>query len=98
MLGRTDSRGRLLLLFFVLTLLSSGMVMRLAYWQVNQHERLTALADQTSTVRAVAAGQARHHLRPDGHDRSGRDDLPLPSDRRPSRHDPGRSGSAMPTH
>ena len=51
MLGRTDSRGRLLLLFLVLTLLSSGMVMRLAYWQINQHERLTALAGGTSTVR-----------------------------------------------
>jgi cell division protein FtsI/penicillin-binding protein 2 len=50
-LGRTDSRGRLLLLFLVLTLLSSGMVMRLAYWQINQHERLTALAGETSTVR-----------------------------------------------
>jgi cell division protein FtsI/penicillin-binding protein 2 len=50
-LGRTDSRGRLLLLFLVLALLSSGMVMRLAYWQINQHERLTALAGETSTVR-----------------------------------------------
>ena len=46
MLGRTDSRGRLLLLFVALTLLSSGMAMRLAYWQVNQHARLTTLASE----------------------------------------------------
>jgi cell division protein FtsI/penicillin-binding protein 2 len=51
MLGRTDSRGRLLLLFLVLTLLSSGMVIRLAYWQINQHERMAAMAAQTSTVK-----------------------------------------------
>ena len=31
MLGRTDSKGRLLLLFMVLVLLASGMTMRLAY-------------------------------------------------------------------
>jgi cell division protein FtsI/penicillin-binding protein 2 len=50
MLGRTDSRGRLLLLFIVFTLLSGGMVVRLAYWQVNQRERLTAMAGGPSTV------------------------------------------------
>ena len=36
MLGRTDSRGRLLLLLVALVLLSGGMTARLAYWQVNQ--------------------------------------------------------------
>ncbi len=51
MLGRTDSRGRILLLFLVLTLLSGGMVMRLAYWQVNQREQLTAMAGGTTTMR-----------------------------------------------
>jgi cell division protein FtsI (penicillin-binding protein 3) len=51
MLGRTDSRGRLLLLFLVLTMLSGGMVIRLAYWQVNQRERLTTMAGGTSTMR-----------------------------------------------
>ncbi len=50
MLGRTDSRGRLLLLFLVLTLLSGGMVARLAYWQVNQREQLTAMAGGPSSV------------------------------------------------
>jgi cell division protein FtsI (penicillin-binding protein 3) len=50
MLGRTDSRGRILLLFLVLTILSGGMVMRLAYWQVNQRERLTTMAGGTSTM------------------------------------------------
>jgi cell division protein FtsI (penicillin-binding protein 3) len=47
MLGRTDSKGRLLLLFMALVLLASGMTARLAYWQVNQRQQLTALADQT---------------------------------------------------
>ncbi|MGZ6315158.1 MAG: peptidoglycan D,D-transpeptidase FtsI family protein [Candidatus Limnocylindrales bacterium] len=51
MLGRTDSRGRLLLLFIVLTLLSGGMVARLAYWQVNQREQLTAMAGGPSAVK-----------------------------------------------
>jgi len=56
MLGRTDSKGRLLLLFMVLVLLASGMTMRLAYWQVNQRQQLTALADQTQmTHRSVPA-------------------------------------------
>ncbi|MGA3057246.1 MAG: penicillin-binding protein 2 [Candidatus Limnocylindrales bacterium] len=57
MLGRTDSRGRLLLLFIVLTLLSSGLVMRLAYWQVNQRERLTTLANGASTLRQSLPAQ-----------------------------------------
>lgn len=56
MLGRTDSKGRLLLLFMVLVVLAGGMTMRLAYWQVNQRQQLTALADQTQmTQRSVPA-------------------------------------------
>jgi cell division protein FtsI/penicillin-binding protein 2 len=51
MLGRTDSRGRLLLLFVLLTLLSGGMAVRLAYWQINQHEQLATLSNQVATVR-----------------------------------------------
>ena len=47
MLRRTDSKGRLLLLFMALVLLASGMTARLAYWQVNQRQQLTALAEQT---------------------------------------------------
>jgi cell division protein FtsI (penicillin-binding protein 3) len=44
MLGRTDSRGRLLLLLIALMVLSSGMAFRLAYWQINQHDQLSALS------------------------------------------------------
>jgi cell division protein FtsI/penicillin-binding protein 2 len=56
MLGRTDSKGRLLLLFMVLVLLASGMTMRLAYWQVNQRPQLAALGDQTQMIhRSVPA-------------------------------------------
>jgi cell division protein FtsI (penicillin-binding protein 3) len=49
MFGRTDSRGRLLLLLVALVLLSGGMTARLAYWQVNRHEQLTALAAQQTS-------------------------------------------------
>jgi cell division protein FtsI/penicillin-binding protein 2 len=49
MLGRTDSRGRLLLLLIALVLLSGGMTARLAYWQVNRQPQLAALAaEQTA--------------------------------------------------
>ncbi|MGA2513224.1 MAG: penicillin-binding protein 2 [Candidatus Limnocylindrales bacterium] len=57
MLGRTDSRGRLLLLLAVLVLLCSGMTARLAYWQVNQHGQATILAtqDTLSTQQSIPA-------------------------------------------
>ena len=42
MIGRTDSRGRLLLLLAVLVLLSTGMGARLAYWHVNRHASAAA--------------------------------------------------------
>jgi len=49
MFGRTDSRGRLLLLLAALVLLSGGMTARLAYWQVNRHEQLAVLAAQQTS-------------------------------------------------
>ena len=49
MLGRTDSRARLLALLAVLVLLSTGMAARLAYWQVREHAQLTALAASSSS-------------------------------------------------
>jgi cell division protein FtsI/penicillin-binding protein 2 len=56
MLGRTDSRGRLLLLLIVMLVLSSGMGLRLAYWQINEHEQLTTLAAQSAyTQRSMPA-------------------------------------------
>jgi cell division protein FtsI/penicillin-binding protein 2 len=56
MLGRTDSKGRLLLLFMVLVVLAGGMTTRLAYWQVNQRQQLAALANETQmTHRSVPA-------------------------------------------
>jgi cell division protein FtsI/penicillin-binding protein 2 len=57
MLGRTDSRGRLLLLLAVLVLLSSGMAARLAYWQVDQRGQLTTLTAQysLSTLQSIPA-------------------------------------------
>jgi cell division protein FtsI/penicillin-binding protein 2 len=51
MLGRTDSTGRLLLLFLALALLSGGMVVRLGYWQLNEHDRLAALTAENQYLR-----------------------------------------------
>ncbi len=48
MLGRTDSRGRLLLLLAALIVVSCGMTARLAYWQLNQHPQINAFAAQTA--------------------------------------------------
>lgn len=56
MLGRTDSRARLLLLLAAMLAISSGMALRLAYWQVNQHEQLAALSGtDTYSQRYIAA-------------------------------------------
>ena len=49
MLARTDSRVRLLLLLLVVFLASTGMAMRLAYWQIGQRQQLTAMSAQNST-------------------------------------------------
>lgn len=49
MLGRTDSRGRALLLLLVFVLAAGSLVARLAYWQVVRHDDLSAMArEQTS--------------------------------------------------
>jgi cell division protein FtsI/penicillin-binding protein 2 len=56
MLGRTDSRGRLLSLLAVMLLVSTGMGARLAYWQINQHDQLSALAARESnSQRSITA-------------------------------------------
>jgi cell division protein FtsI (penicillin-binding protein 3) len=46
MLGRTDSRARLLLLLCFLGLFAGAITLRLAYWQIGQGDGLRALADQ----------------------------------------------------
>ena len=46
MLGRTDSRARLLLLLCFLGLFAGALTLRLAYWQIGQGDELRTLADQ----------------------------------------------------
>src|SRR4029453_10935841 len=46
MLGRTDSRARLLLLLCFLGLSAGAITVRLAYWQIGQGDGLRALANQ----------------------------------------------------
>jgi cell division protein FtsI/penicillin-binding protein 2 len=50
MLGRTDSRRRLLLLLAVFVVGSAALAARLAYWQVIDRDRLTAEALAQTTV------------------------------------------------
>jgi stage V sporulation protein D (sporulation-specific penicillin-binding protein) len=57
MLGRTDSRGRLLFLLLALVVASSGMVARLAYWQIGQRSSLSTLATQNSTTQRKIPAQ-----------------------------------------
>lgn len=44
MYGRTDSKGRLLLLLAVVIAMSGGLALRLAYWQIGQRQVLAAAA------------------------------------------------------
>jgi cell division protein FtsI/penicillin-binding protein 2 len=50
MLGRTDSRRRLLVLLVVLALIATAIVGRLAYWQVVMRDDLAARARAQTTV------------------------------------------------
>src|SRR6478672_6217345 len=49
MLGRTDSRSRLLVLLLVFVVAAFAVVGRLAYWQVLQRDDLTAQAVAQTT-------------------------------------------------
>jgi len=65
-MGRTDSRGRALLLLIVFAVAGSALVARLAYWQVGQRDRLADEAFQQTTVREEMPSR-----RGDIYDRSG---------------------------
>ena len=46
MLGRTDSRTRLILLLLVFVVFAGSLGVRLAYWQVVRRDELAAMAVQ----------------------------------------------------
>ena len=50
MLGRTDSRGRALLILVAFVLVAGTLVVRLAYWQVVRRDELAAMAVQQSSM------------------------------------------------
>src|SRR5215831_12815200 len=50
MLGRTDSRARLLLVLVGFVLLATTLMGRLAFWQVVQRDQLAQMAAQQTTV------------------------------------------------
>jgi cell division protein FtsI (penicillin-binding protein 3) len=51
MLGRTDSRRRLIVVLVGFVVISTTLVGRLAFWQVVQRDRLAGLAEQQTMVR-----------------------------------------------
>ncbi len=51
MLGRSDSRVRLLMVLAALVTVSSTLLLRLAYWQVDQRDHLVSLARAQMAVR-----------------------------------------------
>src|SRR5437868_6310955 len=55
MLGRTDSRRRLLAVLLGLLIVATALVGRLAFWQVVQRDRLASLAEQQTMVRSEQA-------------------------------------------
>ena len=65
-MGRTDSRGRALILLIAFAVAGSALFARLAYWQVGQHDRLADEAFQQTTVRVETPSR-----RGDIYDRSG---------------------------
>ena len=66
MLGRTDSRRRMLLLLITFVVIAASLVARLAYWQVTQRERLSDEAFAQTTMRTETPSR-----RGDIYDRSG---------------------------
>ena len=66
MLGRTDSRRRMLLLLITFIVIAASLIARLAYWQVAQRDRLAGEAfDQTTMTTSVPSARG------DIYDRSG---------------------------
>jgi cell division protein FtsI/penicillin-binding protein 2 len=66
MLGRTDSRRRLLFLLVTFAVIGAALLTRLAYWQVTQRDRLAAEAFAQTTMRQESPSR-----RGDIFDRSG---------------------------
>ena len=66
MLGRTDSRRRLLLLLITFAVVGAALATRLAYWQVSQRDRLAEAALSQTTMRIDSPSR-----RGDIYDRSG---------------------------
>jgi cell division protein FtsI/penicillin-binding protein 2 len=66
MLGRTDSRRRLLFLLVTFAVVAASLLTRLAYWQVGQRDRLAGEAFAQTTMRQESPSR-----RGDIYDRSG---------------------------
>src|SRR4029078_5910628 len=66
MLGRTDSRRRMLLLLITFFVIGASLVARLGYWQVTQKDRLSQEAFAQTTLRTETPS-----ARGDIYDRSG---------------------------
>ena len=65
-MGRTDSRGRALVLLIAFAVVGSALLARLAWWQVGQRDFLSAQALEQTTVRDITPSR-----RGDIYDRTG---------------------------
>ena len=70
MLGRTDSRRRMLLLLITFAVIAASLVARLAYWQVAQQQRLAQEAFEQTTMRSETNHCVRSTPRPNAPRRS----------------------------
>ena len=95
MLGRTDSRRRLLFLLGLFLVGVVALVARTAYWQVVRADWLMVRAVAQTTVTSRDARPARGDLRPDGRRPPGHDRRPRPA-RRVGRPDRRRARSTRP--
>ena len=73
MLGRTDSRRRLLVLLVVFVVGSLALTARLAYWQVVDRERLASEAIAQTTVTLETPSKRGDVYDRTGHGRAGHD-------------------------
>src|SRR5512135_1291097 len=53
MLGRTDSKGRLVILLAFIVALSGGLMVRLAYWQVAERDHLVEVARAANARKTI---------------------------------------------
>ena len=96
MLGRTDSRRRLIFLLCCFGLLAGALGLRLAYWQIGQGDQLRNLAAQQLTSEAAAGQPERGEIVDTPRQRAGHDRLSRPPCRLPGPAQSRREARGLP--